>query len=79
MLSWLIRGHISDTGWDVVGHQLSVHRSKSERLVNADKHALFIKEVPKKIAATLDDTRSNQRTEQNLSFFLDYWADLLLR
>ncbi|XP_026010078.1 golgin subfamily A member 6-like protein 6 isoform X4 [Astatotilapia calliptera] len=44
---------LSEVGREVVVHQLNVRRSKSKRLVKAEKHALFIDEAPQKIAAAL--------------------------
>ncbi|XP_026010597.1 uncharacterized protein LOC113013696 isoform X4 [Astatotilapia calliptera] len=49
-----LRARYRDVGREVVVHQLNVWRSKSNRLVQAEKHALLIEEAPQKIAAALD-------------------------
>ncbi|XP_026010614.1 uncharacterized protein LOC113013696 isoform X19 [Astatotilapia calliptera] len=48
-----LRARYRDVGREVVVHQLNVWRSKSNRLVQAEKHALLIEEAPQKIAAAL--------------------------
>ncbi|XP_071329108.1 uncharacterized protein DDB_G0284459-like [Trachinotus anak] len=64
-----LRARIRDIGREVVGHQLSVRRSKSERLVRAQKHACFIDEAPKKITAVLVDLEKHPEDRAHLKEF----------
>lgn len=41
-----------------------------ERLVKAEKHALFIEEAPQKIAATLGMDHCNDHNDTECSFYL---------
>ncbi|XP_078032268.1 uncharacterized protein LOC117263495 [Epinephelus lanceolatus] len=72
-----LRARIRDIGRDVVGHQLSVRRSKSERLVKAQKHAWFIDEAPKKITAVLADLEKHPEDRACLKEFFGLLGILL--
>lgn len=73
-----LRARLRDVGRDIVGHWLSVRRSKSDRLVKAKKHALFTKEAPRKIAATLGDLEKQPDNREKLKLFFGLLGDFII-
>ncbi|KAK2829830.1 hypothetical protein Q7C36_017820 [Tachysurus vachellii] len=67
-----LRARLRDIGRDVVGHQLSVRRSKSERLVDAKRHHAFIEMAPENIAAMLDDLEKQPENRPTLRIFFGF-------
>ncbi|XP_019211339.1 uncharacterized protein LOC102079580 isoform X3 [Oreochromis niloticus] len=73
-----LRARNRDVGREVVVHQLNVRRSKSKRLVKAEKHALFIEEAPQKIAAALDDLEKQPQNRTILKLFFGLLGGYLI-
>ncbi|KAF5879896.1 uncharacterized protein DAT39_023604 [Clarias magur] len=73
-----LRARLRDIGRDVVGHQLKVRRSKSDRLVDASKHNLFIEAAPEHIAAALDELEKRPTNRSALRLFFGFLAGYII-
>ncbi|KAF5880267.1 uncharacterized protein DAT39_023232, partial [Clarias magur] len=73
-----LRARLRDIGRDVVGHQLKVRRSKSDRLVDASKHNLFIEAAPEHIVAALDELEKRPTNRSALRLFFGFLADYII-
>ncbi|XP_019211334.1 uncharacterized protein LOC102080074 isoform X1 [Oreochromis niloticus] len=73
-----LRARNRDVGREVVVYQLNVRRSKSNRLIQAEKHALFIEEAPQKIAAALDYLEKQPQNRSIVKLFFGLLGGYLI-
>ncbi|KAK2836093.1 hypothetical protein Q7C36_013962 [Tachysurus vachellii] len=73
-----LRARLRDIGRNVVGHQLSVRRSKSERLVDGKRHNAFIEMAPENIAAILDDLEKQPENRPTLRIFFGFLGGYII-
>ncbi|XP_030274543.1 uncharacterized protein LOC115582622 isoform X2 [Sparus aurata] len=73
-----LRARLKDIGRDIVSHQLSVRRRKSERLVKAKTHSRFMHEAPKRITAALVELEKHPEDRGSLKEFFGLLAGYII-
>ncbi|KAK3506416.1 hypothetical protein QTP70_015746 [Hemibagrus guttatus] len=73
-----LRARLRDIGRHVVGYQLKVRQSKSDKLVDARRHKLFIEVAPENIAAALDDLEKQPENRAMLKLFFGFLSGYII-